>query len=309
MLFSSYFDKRVGVNLLSSSCFSKLELEVPSLEKCQTTISKEVSASDIGLFTGAKVTVKLLPAPADTGIVFQRIDLPDAPLIPASVFYVKQATRCTLLVNGTASVQTVEHLLSALFAYQIDNVIVQLDGPEVPIFDGSSLVFVKMIQDAGKAILEEEANSIAVLEPVYFSNGESHIVALPSPQFRVSYTLSYPSSPLIGTQFLNYIVDSQTYLNEIAPARTFSNYEEVIPLIEKGYLKGGSLNNAVVIQGDKVLNPEGTRFSNEMVRHKILDLIGDMALVGCRIYAHFIAIKTGHAENASLAKTILEKFN
>ena len=295
--------------LLASDELSQIELRVPPLNHLQTTIAKSVTAEDIGLFTGVKVKMTLLPAPVNSGILIQRMDLPSYPFIPVSAYNVKHASRCTLLAHGTATVQTVEHLLSALHAFQIDNVIVQLYGPEIPIFDGSSNEFVALLEEAGQSVLEEEAQYIELTTPMSFSNGDALIIALPSDTFQISYTLCYPNSPLIGTQFYSCVVSKEFYKTEIAPARTFSNYEEVVPLIEKGYIKGGNLNNAVVIQGDKVLNPGGVRFSNEMVRHKVLDLIGDLSLVGKRIKAHFVAIKTGHAENAQLARMILDKFN
>jgi len=250
----------------------------------------------------------MCPAPLNCGIVFQRVDLPGKPEIPANLTHVRETPRCTRLATEKGSIATVEHLLSTLFAYGITNARIEVEGPEIPIGDGSAKLFVDLIEKAGIQTQEKKAASIQIVEPIHWSDGDIHLVALPSSEFRLSYTLHYPSSPLLRSQYYSYPLNLLSYKTEIAPCRTFALYEELLPLIEKGMLKGGGLENGLVIQGDKVLNPEGVRFQDEMVRHKILDLIGDLALIGKRLFAHVIAVRSGHASNIAFAKTLLKKF-
>jgi UDP-3-O-[3-hydroxymyristoyl] N-acetylglucosamine deacetylase len=273
----------------------------------QKTLSRDVLMTGSGLFTGEKVSLRLCPAPPNTGIVFKRVDLPGAPEIPARLQYVKQAPRCTRLGTEEATVLMVEHLLSAFYAYGIDNVLIEISGPELPAGDGSSQFFVEMIEKAGIATLSSRRRYIQIEEPVFWSENEVHLVALPSDEFRVSYTLHYPHSPLLRSQYYSIAVQPLRYKAEIAPSRTFSLYEEILPFIEKGIIKGGGLENALVIQGGRILNPEGARFEDEMVRHKILDLIGDLALIGSPLLAHVIAIRSGHGSNASFARQIVSQ--
>ncbi len=276
--------------------------------KHQRSLKNTVSLSGIGLFTGMKSEIKLRPAPEGTGIVFQRMDLPNKPLLPALAEYVQETPRCTILGTEDFQVQTVEHILSALKAYDIDNLIIEIEGPEIPSCDGSALPFVELIEKAG-IVSQSKTKKIHHLEtPIFWSKGDVHLVALPSEEFRISYTLNYPNSELLKSQFFTVHVDAETFKEEIASARTFSLYEEVVPLIEKGNIKGGRLDNAVIIKGDSILNPEGVRYQNEMVRHKILDLIGDLALVGQSFIAHVIAIRSGHFSNTSFAKELVSSF-
>ncbi|MBF5058889.1 UDP-3-O-acyl-N-acetylglucosamine deacetylase [Candidatus Neptunochlamydia vexilliferae] len=276
--------------------------------KHQRSLKNSVSLSGMGLFTGMKSEIKLRPAPEGTGIVFQRMDLPNKPTLPALAEYVQETPRCTILGTDNFKVQTVEHILSALKAHDIDNLIIEIEGPEIPSCDGSALPFVELIEKAG-IVSQSKTKKIHHLEtPIFWSKGDVHLVALPSEEFRISYTLNYPNSELLKSQFFTVHVDEETYKEEIASARTFSLYEEVVPLIEKGNIKGGRLDNAVIIKGDSVLNPEGVRYENEMVRHKILDLIGDLALVGQSFIAHVIAIRSGHFSNTSFAKELVNSF-
>ncbi len=240
----------------------------------------------------------------DTGIVFQRTDLPYRPFLPARSEYVQGTPRCTIIGNGQASVQTTEHLLAALRAYGIDNVLIEISGPEVPIFDGSSRHFVEMIENAGIREMEGEKTIYSLKNPVFWSQGDIHLIALPSEEYRISYTLHYPHSKMIGTQFYTFALDQEGFKREIASCRTFSLYEEIAPMIEKGLVKGGSLDNAVIIKGDEVVNPEGLRFPDEMARHKVLDLIGDLSLVP-PFLAHVVAVRSGHASNNAFAKQLL----
>ncbi len=212
--------------------------------------------------------------------------------------------RCTLIGTDGVCVQTVEHILAALRAFEIDNVRIEISGPEVPIFDGSSARFVEMIQTAGIVDLDGKKNIYSIEAPVFWSQGDIHLIALPSHEYRISYTLHYPYSSAIGSQFYSVKVDQEHFEKEIAPCRTFSVYEEIAPMIEKGLVKGGSLENAVIIKDNQVINPEGLRFPDEMVRHKVLDLIGDLSLVPVPFIAHIIAIRSGHASNNAFAKEL-----
>lgn len=195
--------------------------------------------------------------------------------------------------------------MAALHAYEIGDILIQVSGPEVPIFDGSSLAFIEMIKEAG--VVQSGEKDVYFLEsPVYFSHGDTHIVALPSEQSKISYTLHYPHSECIGTQFFSVPLEKEVFEEEIAPCRTFSVYEEIAHLIEKGFLKGGSLDNAVVVKDNKVMNPEGLRLPGEMVRHKILDMIGDLYLMGISFSAHIIAVRSGHYANSVFAGELLK---
>jgi UDP-3-O-[3-hydroxymyristoyl] N-acetylglucosamine deacetylase len=187
----------------------------------------------------------------------------------------------------------------------IDNAILELSGPEVPIMDGSSESFVEAIVKAGIGQLEEEKEVYTLDYPVSWSKGDIHLVAIPADEFRVSYTLHFPESAILKSQYLSLAINPQTFAQQIAPCRTFCLYEEIAPFIESGLIKGGGLDNAVIIKNDVVLNPDGVRFPDEMVRHKILDLIGDLSLIAHNFYAHIIAIRSGHASNIAFAKELL----
>lgn len=269
----------------------------------QKTLGSESFASGIGLFTGEKVSIRLKPAPVGHGIVFQRMDLPRQPLIPALIHNVADTNRCTRLKHNGAMITTVEHLLSAFSGLGISNAHVEVDGPEIPSGDGSANLFVDLIERAGIVEQNEPKRWFMISQPVYWSDDEIHLVALPSHEMRVSYTLHYPHSSLLRSQFFSLLIDGKQYKNEIAPSRTFSFFEEIKPFIEKGLIKGGGLENALVIRDETILNPEGARFPDEMVRHKILDLIGDMALIG-NMKVHIIAIRSGHSSNIAFAKTL-----
>lgn len=270
----------------------------------QKTIKNEIIASGIGLFTGEKVGFRILPAPINTGILFKRMDLPNQPEIPAHLNFVRDAPRCTRLGTASASIHMVEHLMSAMSAMEIDNAIVEVKGPEVVAADGSAKLFVELIIAAG---LEEQGAArkvIKIKEPIYWSEKEVHLIALPANEFRLSYTLHYPQSSLLKSQFYTFALSPGRFIEEIAPCRTFSLYEEIVPFIEKGVIKGGGLENALLIKGDQIMNPEGARFPDEMVRHKILDLIGDLSLLGAPILGHIISVRSGHSSNIAFAKTI-----
>lgn len=284
-------------------------MTVTDLGEMQKTLQNDAVAAGEGLFTGEKVSIRICPAPPNTGIVFDRVDLPEKPSIPAHLDFVRETPRCTSLANQKGSVMMVEHLLSALYSYGIDNARIEVDGPEIPAGDGSALTFVNILEKAGIAQQEEQRRFIRISQPIFWSEGDIHLVALPSSEFHVSYTLHYPHSALLKSQYYSLSLKPERYREEIAMCRTFSLYEEIIPYIEKGIIKGGGLQNALVIRDDQILNPEGARFPDEMVRHKILDLIGDLSLVGFRIIAHVIAVRSGHSSNVAFAKMISKTFN
>lgn len=275
----------------------------------QSTLSRSFAVEGIGLFTGIPVRMVIRPAPEGHGIVFKRTDLAEAPLIPALVENVLDTPRCTILCANGAQVQTVEHVLSALRAYNIDNAMIELSGPEAPAADGSALHFVEQINQVGIEVQEAQTPVRTIDRPLYWSEGDIHIVAVPCDEYRISYTLSYPGHPLLDAQFYSTTLTPEIFEKEIASSRTFSLYEEITPLLERGLIKGGSLDNGVIIKGKEILNPEGIRFPNEMVRHKVLDLIGDLSLVGLPFTAHIFAVRSGHFANSAFAKKLREYFD
>lgn len=277
---------------------------LPAAAPRQKTLAFPLTIEGKGLFSGKRVEVTLMPAKAGHGIVFQRVDLPRQPLLPARLEYVKATPRCTILGRGDAEIQTVEHFLSAVTALGIDNLLVQVSGPEMPIGDGSALPFIELIRHAEKRESQTRKKFATLTAPVHFTKNDVTLIALPSDELRISYTLHYPHSAFIGSQFYSFVLDEENYLQEIAPSRTFCLYEEIAPMLDKGIIRGGGLESAVVIKNDRVANPEGLRYKDEMVRHKILDLIGDLSLLGKHVLAHIIAIRSGHATNVEFAKLL-----
>ncbi len=271
----------------------------------ERTVQRRIAISGIGLFTGQEVHLTFSPAAPGTGILFRRMDLPHCPEIPAVLSKVISSPRCTTLATEHASIQMVEHVLSAVYALGVDNLLIEVAGPEIPSGDGSSLLFVHALEQAGIVEQSSQRKGLKIQAPISWSEGSVHLVALPADEFRVSFTLHYPQSKLIGSQFYSFVVNEKQYKEEIAPCRTFSLYEEIAPFIAKGLLKGGGLDNALVIKEDRVMNPEGARFPDEMVRHKVLDLIGDLALIGSPIAGHVIALRSGHASHIAFAKQLV----
>jgi UDP-3-O-[3-hydroxymyristoyl] N-acetylglucosamine deacetylase len=270
----------------------------------QRTIKEEAFFSGIGIHTCKEVHLRFCPAQEGTGIIFKRMDLPNQPVIPATVEYVLDTARSTTIGIKDIRIHTVEHVLSAIKAYGIDNLCIEISNIEPPVGNGSSDVFVEMIERAG---VVEQGSSVPVMklqEPLYYSDAEIQLVALPCDNYRISYTLSYPKSPFLRGQFFSLDVNPDNFKREIAPCRTFSLYEELSVLIDRGLIKGGSLDNAVVIKDDAILSKGGLFFPDEMARHKILDLIGDLSLIGFDLHAHIIAIRSGHPSNFAFAKIL-----
>jgi len=276
------------------------------LEK-QRTLASSASLTGSALHTGENVTLTILPAPVGHGFKFQRIDLPDEPIVDAAAAYVKTVERATTLVQGMVKIHTVEHVLSALTGMGVDNALIQMDANEPPIGDGSASEYIALIKKAG--IIEQDAprRYIEIREPVTIESNGSILVILPDTKFRVSCTQVGPEGRF--TQFLSTEITPEIYEKEIAPARTFVFYEDVKPLMDKGLIKGGSLENAIVARGDSVLSKEPLRFPDEFVRHKILDIVGDLALSGRFIRGHVVAVKPGHGINTEAAKLLADRFN
>lgn len=269
----------------------------------QHTLAKSAGFSGTSLHTGEKVSLKLHPATADHGIKFKRKDLTDEPTIDAKIENLKMVERATTIGEGSMRVHTVEHVLSALSAMGVDNAIVEMDANEPPIGDGSAKPYVEVIKRAGTAAQEAPRKFFHVREPMHVeTKSGAMLILLPHDGFRISCTQSGPNNRF--TQFMSTDITPEIFEREIAPARTFVYYEDVEPLMEKNLIKGGSLENAVVVRGDAVLSKEPLRFPDEFVRHKILDIIGDLALAGCRIRGHLIAVKPGHAANAELTRAV-----
>lgn len=272
----------------------------------QKTIRKSEQFDGIGIHTGEEVSLRFVPAKSGQGVFFRRVDLPGHPEIPAAIEYVVDTSRGTTLGIGNVKIHTVEHVLAALRAYDIDNVCIELSGIEPPAGNGSSDVFVSMIEQAGVDELEA-VQPIAYLDtPVWFSQNDIHLVALPSEIYRLSYTLHYPKAEAIGTQYYSFVLSDQRFKEEIAPCRTFSLYQELKYLMEKGLIRGGSLENAVVVNDGAIISRNGLFFPDEAVRHKLLDLIGDLSLVRIPFCAHVIALQSGHASNCAFAKKLYQ---
>ena len=273
----------------------------------QRTLALSASLTGSALHTGENVTLTILPAPVGHGFKFQRIDLPDEPIVDAAAAYVKTVERATTLVQGMVKIHTVEHVLSALTGMGVDNALIQMDANEPPIGDGSASEYIALIKKAG--IIEQDAprRYIDIREPVTIESNGSILVILPDTKFRVSCTQVGPEGRF--TQFLSTEITPEIYEKEIAPARTFVFYEDVKPLMDKGLIKGGSLENAIVARGDSVLSKEPLRFPDEFVRHKILDIVGDLSLSGRFIRGHVVAVKPGHGINTEAAKLLAERFN
>ena len=271
----------------------------------QQTLAKPASFSGIGLHSGNKVSMTLLPAPPNSGVIFRRVDLDSRAEIPAQVGNVAETDRSTTLSKGNAKVQTVEHVLAALYGFGVTNAVVEIDSSEPPVADGSARQFCKMIRDAGIEPQAERVEPVQVTEPIEYTHNGTVISAFPYDGFKITCTSSDKGGRF--TQFFSVELTPETWESEIAQARTFCFYEEIEYLIKNGLISGGSLENAIVIRDDAVLTAEPMRYREEFVRHKILDIIGDLSLVGAPLRAHIVAVKPGHAANCGLARCILQQ--
>lgn len=281
----------------------KQSIRKPVMNKAafQTTLKTDMKCSGVGVHSGLPANLALKPAAEHHGITFIRTDIKDRDnVIPAKWDHVTETKLCTVLANKAGvSVSTVEHLLSALWGCGIDNAIVEIDSPEIPIMDGSSAAFVFMIECAGIAEQKAPRSFIRIKKPVSFIDGDKEAYLTPASNAVFSFEIDF-KSPVIGLQKYSTEMISGAYKADISRARTFGFLHEVEALRKIGLARGGSLENAIVIDGDKILNPGGLRYRNEFVRHKILDAIGDLYLAGYPIIGHFHGVKAGHAVNNSI---------
>lgn len=273
----------------------------------QRTILREASIHGKSLHTGQEVVLTIKPAEPNTGYVFRRVDLYGKPELRPHIQNVADLVRSTDIQSGHAKIHTVEHILSALSGCGIDNVVIEMNNSEPPILDGSARQYVALIQKAGPVEQAAERVCFALREAVSVTDGNRSLIALPADHLRITCTSADDRG--IHTQHLSLLIDPDTYSAEIAPARTFTIYEDIEPLLKLGKIQGGSLDSAIVIKGDKILSKEPLRFEDEFVRHKILDIIGDITLLGMPLKAHIIAVRPGHALNSQLTAKLWEKLN
>lgn len=269
----------------------------------QRTLRRAISCVGIGLHSGNKVQLSLKPAPVDFGIRFRRTDQGDHE-VPARVQHLGGIQLATALSRNAVSVETVEHLLAALVSMSIDNVLIELNSPEVPIMDGSAAPFIYLIQEAGVKQLSAPRKYLKITRPITLSKGEKRIALYPSDHFKVTYSISF-DHPLLRHQTRTLRITEESFIEEIAPARTFTFLKDVETLRRNGLALGGSLENAIVLGETGVLN-NALRFEDEFVRHKILDAVGDLALVGHPVIGHLVAHRAGHALHTEFAGKILE---
>ena len=279
-----------------------------ALSDRQHTLAKAVSMTGTSLHTGEQVTLTLQPAPENFGFKFRRVDLEDKPFIPALAEKVQKVERATTIAEGGVNVHTVEHVISALTGMGVDNAIIEMDANEPPIADGSAMPYVELIKSAGLAEQKEARKVFEIREPIYQETRDGTILTIvPDKKFRISCTNVGPDGRF--TQYFSTEINPETYEKEIAAARTFVYYEDIAPLMQKGLIKGGTLEAAIVIRGDSLLSKQPLRFQDEFVRHKILDIVGDLMLSGKRILGHVIAVRPGHGPNTELARAIVKQYD
>lgn len=274
----------------------------------QQTLAKSASLKGTSLHTGSPVTLTLRPAPVDHGVKFRRADLSDEPTVDAKIENLKFVERATTIAEGNVKVHTVEHILSALSGMGVDNAVVEMDTNEPPIGDGSALPYVELIKKCGLEPQSALRRVFEVREPLHIETKSGSILTIvPDDKFRISCTQVGPGGRF--TQFLSTEITPEIYEKEIAKARTFVFYEEIKPLMDKGLIRGGSLENAIVIRGDSVMSKEPLRYPDEFVRHKILDVVGDLFLAGCRMMGHIIAVKPGHGPNSEMTRALSKRYS
>lgn len=274
----------------------------------QSTIASRLDISGMGVHSGEAVSITLHPSDANTGIVFSRTDLPPniSGDIKASYENVVATELCTVIGTGRENtVATIEHLMAALTGMAIDNVLIEIDGPEVPVMDGSSIAFVDAIRQAGTRILPAARRYLEVIKPIHIEQGQAHASLLPHEGTAFDTTIDFDTN-LIGVQRISVELTVESFAKELARARTFGRVEDVEKLWTLGYARGSSLENSVAIAGDRVLNPEGTRWPDEFVRHKALDAVGDLALAGYPILGAYRSHRGGHKVNAMMVQALME---
>lgn len=272
----------------------------------QYSLKESITIQGIGLHSGQASNLTLKPAPADTGIVFRRSDIENAENIPAIYDNVCDTQNCTCLKKGGSIISTIEHLMAALYTAGIDNAYIECCAKEIPILDGSAAVFYDFLSKAPKIELDAPRKILKILKPVYFEdNKKNHIELLPSPHdgLNIHFEIDFPSK-VVGHQIFDGVISPQIFMQKIAPCRTFCEKYQIEYLQSLGLIKGGSLENAIVLDGDTILNPDGFRVENECVNHKVLDLIGDMFTSGYFIHGTVNAFKTGHYHNNEILKKL-----
>ncbi|HYD18967.1 MAG TPA: UDP-3-O-acyl-N-acetylglucosamine deacetylase [Patescibacteria group bacterium] len=274
----------------------------------QHTLQHAFTVTGVGVHSGAPTTMKVCPAPASTGIIFVRTDVMDKNnVIPARWNAVVDTKLCTVLANKAGvTISTVEHLMSAFAALGIDNAIVEIDGPEVPIMDGSAVKFVQAIDKAGLLRQNERRRVLRIRKTVSYQEGEKEVFLSPAEGQFFGFEISFDNA-LIGRQKFTHQLREDAYRADISAARTFGFLHEVEALRKMGLARGGSLENAIVIDGDKIMNPGGLRYKNEFVRHKILDAIGDLYLMGVQMIGHYHGVKAGHAMNNKILHVLFSQ--
>jgi UDP-3-O-[3-hydroxymyristoyl] N-acetylglucosamine deacetylase len=259
----------------------------------QRTIKKRVTVNGIGLHTGAPTQLTFCPAPENTGVYFIRSDLPGRPALAAHADHVQATQLATTLGGDAFSVSTVEHCLSTLSAFRIDNLFIELNGPEIPICDGSARMFCEALLEAGMVEQEQPRKYAYVNQTIYYGDSEKHAYITPYNGLRISCTIDF-AHPRIGKQVLDIDINEQSFAREVASARTFGFLKDVELLRSKGLARGGSMDNAIVLDPEEILNPEGLRFPDEFVRHKVLDALGDLVTLGMPLMGHVVLYKAGH---------------
>jgi UDP-3-O-[3-hydroxymyristoyl] N-acetylglucosamine deacetylase len=272
----------------------------------QQTLALGFERSGVGLHSGSIAQVRVLPAEVGQGRYFVRTDLPESPIIPAHIVQLHQTRLSTELAQGSASVRTVEHLLAALSGMGVDNARIEIDGAEVPLLDGSAKDWAIAIAQSGVVLQPGDRSVYSLTEPIWVHYRDAFVAALPAPQLRFSYGIDFELAA-IGQQWHTWLPEQESFESAIAPARTFGLAHEIDHLRSLGLIKGGSLENALVCSSEGWLNPP-LRFSNEPVRHKLLDLIGDLSLLGSFPCAHILAYKASHQLHAQLAQRLAQVF-
>lgn len=271
----------------------------------QRTLKKKAEVNGVGLHTGEPTKLTFQPAPEGTGVYFVRKDLPGSPALKALAQSVTATSLATVLGGDAFSVSTVEHCLSALAALRIDNLFIELDGPEIPIGDGSAEPFLNAILEAGVVEQNQPRKYAYISQPIYYGSSEKHAYVLPYNGLRVTCTIEFPHR-CIGRQTLDLDINEHIFRTELSRARTFGFLKDVEALRAKGLARGGSLENAVVLDHSEILNPEGLRWSDEFVRHKMLDALGDLVTLGMPIMGHVVLYKAGHDVMNRLVRRIQE---
>lgn len=270
------------------------------------TLMKSIKYDGIGLHKGEKIALKLIPAPVNTGIIFKRTDIKENNEITLDIANVFNPTRGTNIKNKFgAEIYTIEHFMSSLYVYGITDLFVEVDGNEMPIGDGSAFPFLELVDIAGIKEYDETVEPIVIKEPVYIAEEDKYIIGLPHNDYKITYAVNY-NHTFLKSQLIEFDINKENFKNEIAKARTFGFDYELEYLKKNNLALGGSLENAIVVTAKGVMNPDGLRYEDEFVRHKVLDIIGDLKILNRPIKGHIIAIKAGHALDVKFAKKLLE---